>query len=313
MASAVRRVADFVRIVLLGDCRAAMSCCFKCLSKLRLRIASQRRVHAETSAVSTGNEAGRDGWKRVSDLKSSEGARTSTTESEDAQQNRMSAVHCVSELPEPSRRAPSACLDLISARLPEGRLAGLGQLLQLERAFSTTSRPHIGAGTLATTGLAAGAGSAPCQFSGCPIKWDESGQPCESLMDAISEASAECFEAQYRRFKRRSTHSPRTPLTRIPFVVVSIWVDRIVLMSCALNIGAPLRVFPRTKDVGSENLSEFSLRAGCPRCGMSTEPSGWLTVSMINRGRLMVAAPCGIGEHSVQTADDTVCTVSWLL
>ena len=69
-----------------------------------------------------------------------------------------SAIGCVSELPELSHRAPSACLDLISAGRLERRLAGLGQLLQLERAFSTTSLPHIGAGTLAAAGLAVGAG-----------------------------------------------------------------------------------------------------------------------------------------------------------
>ena len=131
----------------------------------------------------------------------------------------------MSELPELNHRAPSACLDLISARRLERRLAGLGQLLQLERAFSTTSLPHIGADILAAAGLAAGAGQAPpCQDIECPAECDGIGQPQESLIDAISEASNERFEAQSRRFKRRSTPSPRTPLTRIPFVVVLIWI-----------------------------------------------------------------------------------------
>ena len=130
----------------------------------------------------------------------------------------------MSELQELIHRAPSACLNQISARRLEKRLAGLGQLLQLERAFSTTSLPHTGAGTLAAAGLAAGAGQTPCQDSECPAECDGIGQPQESLIAAISEAYDERFETQSRRFKRRSTPSPRTPLTRIPFTVVLIWV-----------------------------------------------------------------------------------------
>lgn len=47
VTSADRRVAGFFRA------------CFNCLSKLRMPVAWQKRMHAETPAASTGNETGR--------------------------------------------------------------------------------------------------------------------------------------------------------------------------------------------------------------------------------------------------------------